>query len=150
MALPVEAWDPELFQDLQQLLTRISTQPTTSTIRRFAAKLDDASPWITSLTHFPGPNDAEKQALERGEPVFDGIGSEIKLKCVFRTARLAFWLVCQSHWTSTRAHEPNIHSPLALSTLLGCTRGPRRRAPESLCLALDPRSDNLYPPSIHT
>ena len=67
MPLQVEQFDHALFEDLQHLLTRISTQPTTSTIRKFSAKLEDAVPWILSLTQLPGPNEEDRQALERGE-----------------------------------------------------------------------------------
>ena len=120
MALLVEAWDPELFQDLQQLLTRISTQPTTSTIRRFAARLDDASPWITSLTHLPGPNEAEKQALERGKPLVERFQCLVKADfsrgC--RTAGLTFWLFHQNHWTPTRPQQQYLHPSLPLTALL--------------------------------
>ena len=105
MALPVEAWDPELFQDLQQLLTRISTQPTTSTIRRFAARLDDASPWITSLTHFPGPNEAERQALEQGTSLLSHkqFPSRFRADIVVLTQNRSFYL--PGHLSKSLAHS---------------------------------------------
>ena len=63
----MDQWDPDLFDDLEQLLVRLVSQPTTSTIRRFYVQLDRAVPWITSLTQFPPPTDQEKATLASSE-----------------------------------------------------------------------------------
>nr|XP_031859912.1 uncharacterized protein CI109_004761 [Kwoniella shandongensis]KAA5526984.1 hypothetical protein CI109_004761 [Kwoniella shandongensis] len=58
-------WDASLFSDLQHLLGRIVIQPTTSTLRKLFAKLDEAQPWLLNLSQMPGPNDVDKQYIEK-------------------------------------------------------------------------------------
>ncbi|WRT63517.1 uncharacterized protein IL334_000422 [Kwoniella shivajii] len=62
---PLTEWDASLFSDLQNLLRRVVHQPTTSTLRKLHAKLQDAQPWILNLTQLPGPSDADKQYLDK-------------------------------------------------------------------------------------
>lgn len=64
-AVPLVNWDHSLFEELQHLLARVATQPTTSTIRRLYAKLEDAQPWLLSLTQLPRPNEEDKKAVEK-------------------------------------------------------------------------------------
>ncbi len=66
-SLPLAEWDYSLFDDLQQLLARVVTQPTTSLIRRLDQKLDQAQPWLLALTQLPGPTDQAKQNVENSE-----------------------------------------------------------------------------------
>jgi hypothetical protein len=66
-ALPLGDWDHSLFGELQHLLARINSQPTTSTLRRLYAQLDEAKPWLLGLTHLPGPSDLDKQVVETRE-----------------------------------------------------------------------------------
>ncbi|WWC85669.1 uncharacterized protein L201_000535 [Kwoniella dendrophila CBS 6074] len=65
MSLPLAEWDASLFSDLQHLLGRVISQPTTSTLRRLYAKLEEAQPWLLNLTLLPGQNDADKQYIEK-------------------------------------------------------------------------------------
>ncbi|KAK8844631.1 hypothetical protein IAR55_006478 [Kwoniella newhampshirensis] len=58
-------WDASLFNDLQHLLGRIVTQPTTSTLRKLFAKLDEARPWLLNLAQLPQPNDVDKRYIEK-------------------------------------------------------------------------------------
>ncbi|WWC66972.1 uncharacterized protein I206_100879 [Kwoniella pini CBS 10737] len=63
--LPLAEWDSSLFSDLQHLLGRVVSQPTTSTLRKLYGKLEEAQPWLLNLTRLPGPNDADKQYIEK-------------------------------------------------------------------------------------
>nr|XP_018266519.1 nuclear pore complex protein Nup205 [Kwoniella dejecticola CBS 10117]OBR88677.1 nuclear pore complex protein Nup205 [Kwoniella dejecticola CBS 10117] len=65
MSAPLAEWDSSLFSDLQHLLGRVVTQPTTSTLRKLYGKLEEAQPWLLNLTQLPGPNDADKQYIEK-------------------------------------------------------------------------------------
>ena len=67
MSLPVERWDPDSFKILEQLLLRVSTQPTTSSLRRLLEGIEDVSPWLLSLTQMPSPSEADKQETEKRE-----------------------------------------------------------------------------------
>ncbi|KAK6905036.1 hypothetical protein I203_105855 [Kwoniella mangroviensis CBS 8507] len=62
---PLVEWDSSLFSDLQHLLGRVITQPTTSTLRKLYGKLEEAQPWLLHLTQLPGQNDADKQYIEK-------------------------------------------------------------------------------------
>ncbi|OCF43796.1 nuclear pore complex protein Nup205 [Kwoniella heveanensis CBS 569] len=64
-SLPIAEWDASLFSDLQHLLTRVLSQPTTSTLRKLYGKLEEAQPWLLNLTQLPGPSDADKQHIEK-------------------------------------------------------------------------------------
>ncbi|WVQ93947.1 hypothetical protein IAU59_001025 [Kwoniella sp. CBS 9459] len=64
-SLPIVEWDASLFSDLQYLLTRVLSQPTTSTLRKLYGKLEEAQPWLLNLTQLPGPSDADKQHIEK-------------------------------------------------------------------------------------
>jgi nuclear pore complex protein Nup205 len=65
-ALNLSTWDHSLFEDLQHLLARVASQPTTSLVRRLRQKLDEALPWMLTLTAVPGPSEADKQSLQKG------------------------------------------------------------------------------------
>lgn len=62
--LPLIQWDHSLFDELQYLLARVASQPTTSLVRRLYARLDEARPWFLALGTLPGPSEADKQATE--------------------------------------------------------------------------------------
>ncbi|WVW81644.1 hypothetical protein I302_103639 [Kwoniella bestiolae CBS 10118] len=62
---PLAEWDSSLFSDLQHLLGRVITQPTTSTLRKLYGKLEEAQPWLLNLTQLPAQNDADKQHIEK-------------------------------------------------------------------------------------
>ncbi|KAK4687817.1 hypothetical protein P7C73_g2307, partial [Tremellales sp. Uapishka_1] len=63
-ALPLQQWDHTLFPALQQLLARATAQPTTSLLRKLEVKLQEAQPWLLTLTQLPGPNDNDKRYIE--------------------------------------------------------------------------------------
>lgn len=65
-SLPLAKWDHALFDELQHILARVASQPTTSLIRRLYSKLEEAQPWILALTSLPGPSDADRQSVEKG------------------------------------------------------------------------------------
>lgn len=67
MSLPVQFWDPDTFKVLEQLLARVSTQPTTSSLRRLLDLIEDASPWLLSLTQLPTPSESDKRETEARE-----------------------------------------------------------------------------------
>ncbi|ORX34973.1 nucleoporin Nup186/Nup192/Nup205 [Kockovaella imperatae] len=78
MSLAAPQFEHDLFEKLENLLTRISTQPTTSTIRRFSAQLEDAAPWISSLTRLPEPSEEDRQSLKKeGLTLQDGSNLKI-------------------------------------------------------------------------
>lgn len=76
--LPLAQWDPSLFTELQHLLALIASRPSTSVIRRFFAKLDDARPWILTLTALPQPNDEDKQFISNS-PISTPEGVEVRV-----------------------------------------------------------------------
>jgi nuclear pore complex protein Nup205 len=64
--LPLIEWDHSLFEDLQQLLARVVSRPTTSLLRRLHARLDEARPWLLALTQLPGPSEEDRENVEKG------------------------------------------------------------------------------------
>lgn len=76
--LPLAQWDPSLFTELLHLLALIASRPSTSVIRRFFAKLDDARPWILALTALPTPNDEDKQFIANS-PISTPDGVEVRV-----------------------------------------------------------------------
>lgn len=76
--LPLTQWDPSLFADLQKLLALVASQPTTSLLRRFYSKLDDARPWILALTALPGPNEEDKKIIANS-PISSPDGNEVRI-----------------------------------------------------------------------
>lgn len=65
--LSLVEWDHDLFGELFTLLSRTAAQPVNSPLRRLQARLEDAKPWLLALTNLPGPNDQDKNAVEKGE-----------------------------------------------------------------------------------
>ncbi|EIW73176.1 hypothetical protein M231_07444 [Tremella mesenterica] len=65
MSLPLVNWDHALFTDLQHLLSRVLSSPSTSVIRQLYSKLEQAQPWILALTSLPPPSEEAKQAVEK-------------------------------------------------------------------------------------
>lgn len=65
--LPIQQWDPDQFSDLQHILARVLTQPTTSSLRKLYATLEQARPWLLNLTALPGVNDKDRQFVEKSE-----------------------------------------------------------------------------------
>lgn len=60
-------WDHELFGELFTLLSRVATQAVNPPLRRLQTRLEDAKPWLLALTNLPGPNEQDKNAVEKGE-----------------------------------------------------------------------------------
>ena len=58
--LPLSSWDHSLFNRLQHLLSRVTAQPTTSTLRKLFASLEEAQPWLLALTQLPGPSEEDR------------------------------------------------------------------------------------------
>ncbi|ODO07092.1 hypothetical protein I350_04461 [Cryptococcus amylolentus CBS 6273] len=58
-------WDPTTFALLQQQLTRVISQPTTSALRKLWALLEGAEPWLLNLTRLPPKNDKDKEYIEK-------------------------------------------------------------------------------------
>lgn len=69
-ALPIQQWDPDQFSDLQHILARVLTQPTTSSLRKLHAALVQARPWLLNLTALPGVNDKDKQFVEHSKTIY--------------------------------------------------------------------------------
>lgn len=67
--LPIQQWDPDQFSDLQHILARVLTQPTTSSLRKLYATLEQARPWLLNLTALPGSNDKDKEFVEKSESI---------------------------------------------------------------------------------
>ncbi|ORY22986.1 nucleoporin Nup186/Nup192/Nup205 [Naematelia encephala] len=78
MSLPLAQWDHSLFEDLQHLLARVTSRPTTSAIRRLHLKLEEARPWLLALTSLPGPNEQDKQDVEKN-PINLPSGVSVKM-----------------------------------------------------------------------
>ncbi len=64
---PLSKWDHTLFLKLQNLLERVLSQPTTSTLRKLHTSLEDAKPWLLTLTAYPAPNNEDQQLIEKSE-----------------------------------------------------------------------------------
>jgi hypothetical protein len=64
MSLPFQRWHPDNFKTLEQLLVRISVQPTTSSLRRLLESIEDVSPWLLSLTQLPAPSEVDRRETE--------------------------------------------------------------------------------------
>lgn len=64
--LPLVEWDHGLFGELFTLLNRVASQPVNPPIRRFQTRLEDAKPWLLALTNAPGPNEQDKNAVDKG------------------------------------------------------------------------------------
>ncbi|WVR03296.1 hypothetical protein IAU60_000287 [Kwoniella sp. DSM 27419] len=77
-SLPLAEWDASLFADLQHLLGRVLTQPTTSTLRKLYGKLNEAQPWLLKLTQLPGQSDADKQYIEKN-PIKSPSGESVQV-----------------------------------------------------------------------
>ncbi|KLT41649.1 hypothetical protein CC85DRAFT_296954 [Cutaneotrichosporon oleaginosum] len=72
--LPLAQWDPSLFTELLHLLTLVASRPSTSVLRRFFDKLDEARPWILALTALPSPNNEDKEFIgKRSISTSDGV-----------------------------------------------------------------------------
>ncbi|KAL1406935.1 hypothetical protein Q8F55_006347 [Vanrija albida] len=77
--LPLAQWDPSLFTELQQLLSLVATQPSTSLVRRLYQKLEVARPWILALSALPAPNNEDKEAIANS-PVTNSDGVQVQVK----------------------------------------------------------------------
>ncbi|WVN87077.1 uncharacterized protein L203_102253 [Cryptococcus depauperatus CBS 7841] len=77
--LPIADWNFNQFADLQYLLTRVLTQPTTTSLRKLYQQLEETKPWLLNLTLLPAPNEKDKQEIEKN-PIELPNGTSIHIK----------------------------------------------------------------------